>query len=209
MIAIVTNIDNDHLGTHGGDFDALKRELRRASCTTCRSMASRCCASDDEHVQRILPRVGRPVVTYGCRRRRGRARGQRAARAARARCSSVLRAAAAHAGGDAQHARPAQRAATRWRRSPWRPSSTSTMPPSSARSADLPGHRAAPAAAGRSATARRQRSRLSMTTVIIRPRSPRRSMRCARPGRARRLVLAFQPHRYTRTRDLLDDFAAC
>jgi UDP-N-acetylmuramate--alanine ligase len=30
----------------------------------------------------------------------------------------------------------------------------------------------------------------------------------AAPGVAgRRLVLAFQPHRYTRTRDLLDDFA--
>ena len=32
-------------------------------------------------------------------------------------------------------------------------------------------------------------------------------MRCARPTPGRRIVLVFQPHRYTRTRDLMDDFA--
>ena len=46
-----------------------------------------------------------------------------------------------------------------------------------------------------------------MTTDTIRPKSPPRSKRCDRPGPGRRLVLVFQPHRYTRTRDLLDDFA--
>ena len=29
VIAVVTNIDNDHLGTHGGDFAKLKQQLRR------------------------------------------------------------------------------------------------------------------------------------------------------------------------------------
>ena len=46
-----------------------------------------------------------------------------------------------------------------------------------------------------------------MTTGITRPKSPRRSTRSARATPGRRVVLAFQPHRYTRTRDLLDDFA--
>jgi UDP-N-acetylmuramate--alanine ligase len=43
MIAIVTNIDNDHLATHDGDF---ARSSRASSifCTTCRSTVSRCCA---------------------------------------------------------------------------------------------------------------------------------------------------------------------
>ena len=46
-----------------------------------------------------------------------------------------------------------------------------------------------------------------MTTVITRASLPRCSRRRAAAGRTRRLVVAFQPHRYRRTRDLLDDFA--
>jgi len=36
-------------------------------CTTCRSTGWRCLCGDDEHVQSILPRVGRPFLTYGLR----------------------------------------------------------------------------------------------------------------------------------------------
>ena len=60
--------------------------------------------------------------------------------------------------------------------------------------------------------ARRDRARQghaqcwSTTTAIIRANSPPCSRRRAAAGRER-LVVAFQPHRYTRTRDLLDDFA--
>jgi UDP-N-acetylmuramate--alanine ligase len=40
------------------------------------------------------------------------------------------------------------------------------------------------------------------------PRELRAVIEAARGGwPQRRLVVAFQPHRYTRTRDLLDDFA--
>ena len=46
-----------------------------------------------------------------------------------------------------------------------------------------------------------------MTTAITRPRWRRRSRRLRQGYPGRRVVLAFQPHRYTRTRDLLDDFA--
>ncbi|HXJ36709.1 MAG TPA: UDP-N-acetylmuramate--L-alanine ligase [Candidatus Eisenbacteria bacterium] len=38
------------------------------------------------------------------------------------------------------------------------------------------------------------------------PEEIRATLRAAREGFARRLVVAFQPHRYTRTRDLFDDF---
>ncbi len=45
-----------------------------------------------------------------------------------------------------------------------------------------------------------------MTTAITPPRSAPRSRRCARATPDRRVLLAFQPHRFTRTRDLIDDF---
>ena len=38
------------------------------------------------------------------------------------------------------------------------------------------------------------------------PEEIRATLRAAREGFDRRLVVAFQPHRYTRTRDLFDDF---
>jgi len=40
------------------------------------------------------------------------------------------------------------------------------------------------------------------------PEEIRVTLRAAREGLGRRLLVAFQPHRYTRTRDLLDDFLA-
>ena len=51
-------------------------------------------------------------------------------------------------------------------------------------------------------------SRSSTTTATTRPRSARRieAARRAYPGESSRVVVAFQPHRYTRTRDLFDDF---
>ena len=38
------------------------------------------------------------------------------------------------------------------------------------------------------------------------PEEIRATLRAAREGFARRLLVAFQPHRYSRTRDLFDDF---
>jgi UDP-N-acetylmuramate--alanine ligase len=49
-------------------------------------------------------------------------------------------------------------------------------------------------------------SRWSTTTAITRSRCARRSPPLAAPFPGRRLLLAFQPHRYTRTRDCFDDF---
>ena len=64
MIAAVTNIDADHLETYGGDFGRLKE-------TFCEfllrlpfyGLAVLCI--DDPVVRELLPRIGRPVVTYG------------------------------------------------------------------------------------------------------------------------------------------------
>jgi UDP-N-acetylmuramate--alanine ligase len=64
MISIVTNIDNDHLGTHGGDFQKLKQSfVDFLHNLPFYGLAVLC--NDDEQLRSILPDVGRPVITYG------------------------------------------------------------------------------------------------------------------------------------------------
>jgi UDP-N-acetylmuramate--alanine ligase len=64
MISIVTNIDNDHLATHEGDFSRLKQSfVEFLHNLPFYGLAVLCV--DDEHVQSILEDVARPFVTYG------------------------------------------------------------------------------------------------------------------------------------------------
>jgi UDP-N-acetylmuramate--alanine ligase len=64
LIAIVTNIDNDHLATHGGDFGLLKQSfLDFLHNLPFYGLAVLC--ADDEHVRSIVQEVGRPVLSYG------------------------------------------------------------------------------------------------------------------------------------------------
>ena len=64
MMAVVTNIDADHLETYGGDFRRLRATfvefLQRLPFY---GLAVLC--ADDPVVREILPEVGRPVLTYG------------------------------------------------------------------------------------------------------------------------------------------------
>ena len=64
MIAIVTNIDNDHLATHDGDFSRLKQSFVDFLHNLPFYGLAVLCA-DDANVQSILESVGRPFVTYG------------------------------------------------------------------------------------------------------------------------------------------------
>jgi UDP-N-acetylmuramate--alanine ligase len=64
MIAIVTNIDNDHLATHDGDFSRLRQSfVDFLHNLPFYGLAVLCV--DDEHVRSILESVGRPFLTYG------------------------------------------------------------------------------------------------------------------------------------------------
>lgn len=64
LIAIVTNIDNDHLATHDGDFERLKQSfIEFLQNLPFYGLAVIC--SDDVHVRAILDRIGRPVLRYG------------------------------------------------------------------------------------------------------------------------------------------------
>jgi len=64
MIAIVTNIDNDHLATHEGDFSRLKQSFVDFLHNLPFYGLAVLCA-DDECVRSIYDAVGRPFVTYG------------------------------------------------------------------------------------------------------------------------------------------------
>ena len=64
MIAIVTNVDADHLGTHEGNFDRYKQSfLDFLHNLPFYGLAVMCV--DDAETAALIDRVGRPVVTYG------------------------------------------------------------------------------------------------------------------------------------------------
>lgn len=64
MVTIVTNIDADHMETYGGDFSRLKKTfLDFIHNLPFYGLAVLC--RDDAVVRDIIPSVGRPVLTYG------------------------------------------------------------------------------------------------------------------------------------------------
>lgn len=64
VISIVTNIDADHLSTYGGEFSKLKDTfVEFLHHLPFYGMAVMCV--DDPVVREVLPKVTRPVVTYG------------------------------------------------------------------------------------------------------------------------------------------------
>jgi UDP-N-acetylmuramate--alanine ligase len=204
MMAIVTNIDNDHLGTHQGDFARLKQSfVDFLHNLPFYGLAVLCV--DDPEVRSILGRVSRPIAAYGLgdtadfralnlRReglrthcdvvRRGHA-GTLAVTVNLPGTHNVLNALAAIAVaselgiGDAA----IQRALANFQGIDRRLQHIADVDTAAGHVSivDDYGHHPTEIAATLEA------------------------LRQGYPGR--RLVLAFQPHRYTRTRDLIDDFA--
>lgn len=64
MMAVVTNIDADHMDTYEGDFDKLRNTfLEFLHHLPFYGLAVVCI--EDEEIRRILPAIQRPTVTYG------------------------------------------------------------------------------------------------------------------------------------------------
>ncbi len=64
MIAIVTNVDADHLGTHGGDFARLKHSfVEFLHNLPFYGLAVIC--GDDREAAGLVPQISRPYLTYG------------------------------------------------------------------------------------------------------------------------------------------------
>jgi UDP-N-acetylmuramate--alanine ligase len=202
MIAIVTNIDNDHLPTHDGDFARLKQSFVDFLHNLPFYGLAVLCA-DDEHVRSILGDVARPYVTYGfeanadvravaVRRDGTRSRYEALRRDAAPLpitinlpgrhnvLNSLAAVAVATEIGIADAAIQAALAGFQGIERRLQPLGDIRWPGGSALVVDDYGHHPTEIAA---------------------------TLDAARQGWAgRRIVLAFQPHRYSRTRDLLDDF---
>jgi len=64
MVAVVTNIDTDHMGSYDGDFNKLKSYfIEFLHNLPFYGLAVLCI--DDPVIEEILPRISRPVITYG------------------------------------------------------------------------------------------------------------------------------------------------
>jgi UDP-N-acetylmuramate--alanine ligase len=64
MVAVVTNIDEDHMVTYEGDFEKLKQTfIEFLHNLPFYGLAVLCI--DDPVIQELLPRISRPVLTYG------------------------------------------------------------------------------------------------------------------------------------------------
>ncbi|HEX7380755.1 MAG TPA: UDP-N-acetylmuramate--L-alanine ligase, partial [Nevskiaceae bacterium] len=204
LLAVVTNVDADHLSTYGGDFRRLQHTfiefLQRLPFY---GLVVACL--DDPVLHRLLPEIGRPVVTYG------------------GTPEADLRAVDVVIDGPTSHftveSREAPSSAYRLNL----PGHHNVLNALAAIAvgrelgvAEASIRRALDAFAG---VGRRCESHgdLSIPGGSVRliddyGHHPREiaatfaALREAYPGR--RLVVAFQPHRYTRTRDLFDDFCA-
>jgi UDP-N-acetylmuramate--alanine ligase len=202
MIAIVTNIDNDHLGTHEGEFARLKQSFVEFLHNLPFYGLAVLCA-DDAEVRSILGAIARPIVTYGFDEgadlraidveRAGLQSHFSALREGRAPLKltinlpgrhNVLNALAAVAVATELGVADAaiQRALTNFQGIDRRLQQLGDIQWSggSAIVIDDYGHHP---------------TEIEATLEAVRQAWP-----------ARRLVLAFQPHRFSRTRDLLDDF---
>jgi UDP-N-acetylmuramate--alanine ligase len=204
IIAIVTNIDNDHLGTHGGDFarlcDSFVSFLHNLPFY---GLAVLC--QDDEHVQGILARVGRPIVTYGL----GASADVRATDIRRERSRTLF-----------EVTRPGreQPLGVTLNLAGLHNVRNSLAAIAVATELEIGDEAIVRALAAFQGIDRRMQlvgevdtARGHVTIVDDYGHHPTEiaatldALRQSWPDR--RLVLAFQPHRYTRTRDLLDDFA--
>ncbi|KTD64640.1 UDP-N-acetylmuramate--L-alanine ligase [Legionella spiritensis] len=66
MMAVVTNIDADHMSTYDGNFDKLRNTfIEFLHHLPFYGLAVLCV--EDEEVRRILPAIQRPIMTYGFR----------------------------------------------------------------------------------------------------------------------------------------------
>jgi UDP-N-acetylmuramate--alanine ligase len=204
IISVVTNIDNDHLATHDGDFSRLRQSfVDFLHNLPFYGLAVLC--TDDPEVRGILPQVGRPVVTYGIQE------------GADVRATAIAR----------DGLRTSFVVLRPGRAEPL--AVTVNLPGTHNVLNSLAAIAVATELGVDDAAIQRGLARFQgvdrrlqfiadvpvgegMATIVDdyghHPTEIAATLEAVRQGYAgRRVVLAFQPHRYTRTRDLLDDFA--
>ena len=205
VIAIVTNVDADHLGTHGGDFEKLKASFVEFLHNLPFYGLAVVCA-DDREAAALIPRISRPYLTYAL------------AEGVDVRAVNVER----HGGRSVFDVLRRGRDAAPLRVTlnlPGRHNVLNALAAIAvATELEIDDAAIQRALAGFQGIDRRLqvlgdvdlgRGRVTLVDDYgHHPTEIAATLEAARqawPGR--RLLLAFEPHRYTRTRDLLDDFA--
>lgn len=64
VLAVITNIDADHMTAYGHDFERLKQSFIDFA-QRLPFYGTLIAASDDQHVRAIMPAITKPIVTYG------------------------------------------------------------------------------------------------------------------------------------------------
>ena len=205
-IAVITNVDHEHLECYG-TFDSLSEAFLDFSNAVPFYGATVACA-DDDHVRQLLPRMTRRVITYGLEEAHG---------------ADVL--------GTTVHLRPFGASCEVRARA----AGAGQADVSGSLHLQVPGHhnlrnalaavavglevgvafdRIADALAEFRGVERRFQLRGEVGDVMVvddyghHPTEIRAVLAAARAGLDRRVVLVFQPHRYTRTSRLLDEFGS-
>ncbi|MGA8863324.1 MAG: UDP-N-acetylmuramate--L-alanine ligase [Gallionella sp.] len=239
ILAVITNIDADHMETYGHDFDKLKQAfVDFVEHLPFYGRAMLCI--DDANIREILPRISKPVTTYGfsedAQIRAVNARHQDGRMRYTAQCrhngnprdleialnlagmhnvlNSLAAIAVALEVGVADDAIVAALAefegvGRRFQRYGEIPlpggGGCDTLP---TKSADRGSNRLAASPAPNGSTAPGRGGSFTLIDDYghhpAEMRATLEAVRGAFPGR--RMVLAFQPHRYSRTRDLFEDF---
>jgi UDP-N-acetylmuramate--alanine ligase len=204
MIAIVTNVDADHLATHEGNFERLKQSFVDFLHNLPFHGLAVICA-DDKEAAALLPRIARPTVTYGIEQPAD----VRAVNIVRQGMQSTF---------DVVRPGRAQPLSIRLNLPGTHNILNSLAAVTVATDLDVPDAAIQSALANFQGIDRRLQQLGDVDTAEGRvtlvddyghhPTEIAATLEAVRQGWAgRRVVLAFQPHRYTRTHDLLDDFA--
>ncbi|HWK73060.1 MAG TPA: UDP-N-acetylmuramate--L-alanine ligase [Povalibacter sp.] len=205
MIAIVTNVDKDHLGTHEGDFERLKQSFIDFLHNLPFYGLAVVCA-DDPDAAALIPKIGRPVVTYGIDQ------------PADVRAENIVRDGVKTRFIVTRAGKPAALEVTLNR--PGRHNVLNSLAAIAvATELEVADSAIQAALASFQGIDRRLQQNGDVPTAsgnvtLIddyghHPTELAATLEAIRQGwPGRRIVLAFQPHRYTRTRDLLDDFAS-
>ena len=205
MMAIVTNVDNDHLGTHEGDFERLKQSFVDFLHNLPFYGLAVVCA-DDPVAKSLVPRIARPVVTYGIE-----------SEDADVRAVNIVRQ-GVQTRFDVQHRGSAQPLSVQLNLPGVHNVLNSLAAISIAKELEVSDAAIQAALASFHGVDRRLQQygdvQIAAGRVTIiddyghHPTELAATLEAIRQGWSnRRILLAFQPHRYTRTRDLLDDFA--
>jgi len=204
LIAIVTNIDNDHLVTHGGDFELLKASfVDFLHNLPFYGLAVLCL--DDVNVRSIVRAVGRPIISYGL-----------TSSDADLRAVNIRRAGLQTSYDVARTSGPTFSVTVNLPGTHNVLNSLAAIAVAS--ELGIEDRTIQRALAGFQGIERRLQHIADVETAVGRitivddyghhPTEVLATLEALRQAYPhRRLVLAFQPHRYTRTRDLIDDFS--